>query len=94
MVRMPSIPFLDNGHSDEHSGYQSDASEAKGHVDRAAFFWIQTTNRETLEVKQNKIKFYIKRLPSSVKMELSLASRKAFTSLILSKNICPFFQTF
>ena len=94
MVRMPSIPFLDNGHSDEHSGYQSDASEAKGHVDRAAFFWIQTTNRETLEVKQKKIKFYIKRLPSSVKMELSLASRKAFTSLILSKNICPFFQTF
>ena len=54
MVRMPSIPFLDNGHSDEHSGYQSDASEAKGHVDRAAFFWIQTTNRETLEVKWKK----------------------------------------
>ena len=54
MVRMPSIPFLDNGHSDEHSGYQSDASEAKGHVDRAAFFWIQTTNRETLKVKWKK----------------------------------------
>ena len=46
---MPSIPFLDNCHSDEHGGYQSDASEAKGHVDRAAFLWIQTTNRETLE---------------------------------------------
>ena len=49
VVRMPSIPFLDNCHSDEHGGYQSDASEAKGHVDRAAFLWIQTTNRETLE---------------------------------------------
>ena len=75
MVRMPSIPFLDNGHSDEHSGYQSDASEAKGHVDRAAFFWIQTTNRETLKVKWKKSsKLYMKR--PCVKMEILLAKNK------------------
>ena len=47
---MPAIPFLDNDHSYQHCCYQSDASEAKGHVDRAAFFSIQATDWEALEV--------------------------------------------
>ena len=94
MVRMPSIPFLDNGHSDEHSGYQSDASEAKGHVDRAAFFWIQTTNRETLEVKQKKIKILHKTPSFFCKNGTFISKQESFHVFDFIKKYLSFFQTF